>query len=88
MKLSPSTVLGIGLLFAAGALVWQMMSEWRAVDVCLDAGGSFHYDKGLCDKVGSHQRPVSRGLGEGQLGLAAGSSVVGLFLLCREGRAK
>jgi len=76
------------LLFASVIVVWHTMSEWKKVDACLDAGGSFDDHQGVCDMVRSHRRPSSGGLGERGLVLAAGSGIVGLSLLFRRGRTK
>ena len=49
-----STILVMGLLVLAVVLIWPAVSEFLAVDRCLDAGGSFNYLLGSCDLAANH----------------------------------
>lgn len=50
---------GITLLLFA---VWvvTLYVNWAEVDDCLDRGGSYDYERGLCDFDASHPNPNSR----------------------------
>ena len=39
----------IVLVIAGVFLAWPPLAEFLAVDSCLDMGGSFDYDKSICD---------------------------------------
>ena len=52
---SKSTILALGGSIIAVVLAWLFVSEFFAVDRCLDAGGSFNYANGQCDFTSSHQ---------------------------------
>jgi hypothetical protein len=54
MKQRTLTLLGVALLLAAVAFAWTPVSDFLAVDSCLDAGGSFDYANGICDFERSH----------------------------------
>jgi hypothetical protein len=41
-------------LVVAAILLWPSISEFFAVDSCLDAGGSFDYATGRCDHTANH----------------------------------
>ena len=48
------TIIVVVLFLLAVALAWPSISEFFAVDRCLDAGGSFNYATGLCDLTVNH----------------------------------
>jgi hypothetical protein len=54
MHLSASKVIGVVMVVAAVALAWPAISEFFAVDQCLDAGGSFNGVLSKCDFEGTH----------------------------------
>jgi hypothetical protein len=54
MRMSPRRWLLLALLTWAPLAV-ILVTETIAVDRCLDAGGSYDYDAGVCDRLGSHQ---------------------------------
>lgn len=88
MKVSSSTAIGFALLLTAITLGWLALSEWVAIDACLDAGGSFKYTAGVCDLVNSHRRPSASSSSETRILLAVCSGVIGLALLFRPCRAR
>ena len=45
------------LLVALAAASVSWLTDYFAVDSCLDAGGSFNYELGRCDFVNSHHKP-------------------------------
>jgi hypothetical protein len=83
MKSPSSVAVGIAMLSTSVILGSLAISEWDAIDSCLDAGGSFNHDAGVCDMIGSHLQPSGRSASEMRLVLAAGSGVIGLVLLFR-----
>ncbi len=48
------TLAALILFLVAGALAWPCVSEFLAVDRCLDAGGSFNYATASCDLTANH----------------------------------
>jgi len=66
-------VVGGTMLVGAVLLAWPPVAEFVAVDACLDSGGSYNYELGVCDHEHSHSGP---GKG-GAISLVA-SLVVGL----------
>lgn len=71
-------VLAIGAFLFAAVLTWPAVSEFLAVDGCLDAGGSFDYALGRCDFVTNHP---SRGVWEGHVLSLSGALVFALATL-------
>jgi hypothetical protein len=43
------------LLFAAWAVI--LFTDWMRVDECLDSGGSYDYERGVCDFERQHDAP-------------------------------
>jgi hypothetical protein len=75
-------MLGIGLAFS-----WLGLSEFVAVDRCLDAGGRFDYLRHSCEM--SDSRPYAPGLIDDPLPVIVGLvligvSVVGLLIVHRK----
>jgi hypothetical protein len=48
-----AVLLGICLVLSAAA-AWRVVSDYLALDSCLDLGGSFDYVRSVCDIAGSH----------------------------------
>jgi hypothetical protein len=40
---------GLYLLIGTFCILFLRQTEFFAIDSCLDAGGSWHYDKSVCD---------------------------------------
>lgn len=44
-------ITAIALIAVAPFLTWQPLSEFLAIDSCLDSGGSFNYETHICDNA-------------------------------------
>ena len=54
-------IVAITLLVLAIVLIWTWVTEFLAVDACLDSGGSYDYERRVCDYRSSHPSGERRG---------------------------
>jgi hypothetical protein len=48
-------LLGVAIMLAGAFVALQpRVAEWLTVSSCLDQGGSYNYQRGLCDREKSH----------------------------------
>jgi hypothetical protein len=77
-------VLGVLLVAVGMVLGWFEISQFFAVDRCLDAGGSFNYTANACDFTTSHPAEVSLGEAGFRLLVSLGLVVGGVVVLVRK----
>ena len=75
---SAKKIAAITLLVVASVLTWTWVAEFLAVDACLDSGGSYDYERSVCDHQSSH--PPGERRGRLLLGGALASAVAAALL--------
>ncbi len=71
-------IVAITLLVLAIVLTWMWVADFLAIDACLDSGGSYDYERRVCDHRSSH--PPGERRGRLLLGGALASAVAAVLL--------
>jgi hypothetical protein len=84
--MNTKTLAGGVLLLISVGLLGPRIIRFEAVDSCLDLGGSFDYEKGVCDYNQSHPYQPSKPMNPLALSASIVSGIVGFALIVAKRR--